>query len=352
MSWSPTPTTPERQYRTAWFPTPPASKPREYQPAWFPRYRLKPSDTGIGIDQAAALPRIPATDTGVGADRALAPRITELLADAAAGRDTALLKPKLYVADNGLGADLARPGVRPSDAGRGADLCQVRPRYAAIDRAVGADMLTIPRISTTARDTGLGADLAVGGFTAITVVTGNWAVAGTYTFTIPVGCRYIDVVLVGAGGGGASSGTFYTNGGYPGAPGVWATITLERGVHIPWTAISLTIIVGTGGARGSGGFTGTAGSAGSATTLSLSGTELLSATGGAGGIADLTGTGTQTGLGPGNKTYNGQTYPGGANQTTAGAAGNAAGGGGAGGKNFGRAGGVGAPGGAWYRAYQ
>ena len=352
MTWSPTPTTPERQYRTAWFLAPPAPDPREYQPAWFPRYRIKPSDTGIGQDLATSAPRILGADTGLGADRAVLTPTGLLIADTGLGADGGLIVPDFHATDAGAGADIARPGVRPADTGLGADLGQMRPRCAAIDRAVGVDMLTSLKPRTTARDTGLGADSASSGFTAIAPVAANWAAAGTYTFKIPVGCRYIDVVLLGAGGGGASSGTFYTLKGYPGEAGSWSTITLERGVHIPWTAITLTVVIGTGGARGSGGVTGTPGSAGAATVLKLDTATLLTATGGTGGIANATGTFDNVGRSPGSVTYNSQPYVAGGTQSANGGAGNPPGGGGAGGSNFGGAGGVGAPGGAWCRAYQ
>ncbi|MGA5542693.1 hypothetical protein ACPCIR_12645 [Mycobacterium sp. NPDC051198] len=324
---------------------------------WAVSWTRRAIDSGIGSDAAVADALwIPGSDTGLGADRAVLAAVGSPAAETGLGADRGLIVPDLYTVDAGIGADLARPGVRPVEAGAGADLCQSRSRYAAIDRAVGADMLTSLKSRTPVRDTGLGNDSAASGFTAIAVVTASWALAGTYTFTIPLACRYIDVVLLGAGGGGASSGTFYTLGGYPGEAGLFATVTLERGVHIPWTAITITITVGVGGARGSGGFAGTAGSVGGSTVLTytnLSGaTVTLTATGGAGGIANLTGTSDNTGRSPGSLTYKGQPYAGGAAQSTTGATGNPPGGGGAGGKNFGGAGGVGAPGGAWCRAYQ
>ncbi|MGC7272825.1 hypothetical protein RA983_21045, partial [Mycobacteroides abscessus subsp. abscessus] len=65
-----------------------------------------------------------------------------------------------------------------------------------------------------------------------------------------------------------------------------------------------------------------------------------------------TGINANDGPGPGDKTYNGVTYPGGATQTSDGATGYAPGGAGAGGANFGGPGGVGGAGGAWCRAYQ
>ncbi|QJD50108.1 hypothetical protein SEA_DANFORTH_4 [Mycobacterium phage Danforth] len=178
-----------------------------------------------------------------------------------------------------------------------------------------------------------------------------YTLPGVYTFNIPDTAHVIEIILLGAGGGGASSGTFYTLKGYPGEAGAWSTITLVRGINIPWNTTTITIEVGTGGARGSGGFTGTAGSAGGATTAIAAGWTGLQAAGGAGGIANATGTSDNVGRSPGTQNYNGVPYVGGAAQTTNGAAGNPPGGGGAGGSNFGGAGGVGASGAAWVRVY-
>lgn len=340
-----------------WSGTQPVLPAVQHGQGWWGAHFLPPSaDTGLGRDSATIVLDEAVRDAGVGIDQAQIAHVSELAFDTGLGLDRAQVKSKMIVRDTGLGFDLARVGLRPTDAGLGSDLCQQKPRYAAIDRAVGADMLTSLRPKTSIADTGLGADSAAGRFSTMTVVTAQWFAAGTYTFNIPVQCRYIDVIILGAGGGGASSGTFYTLKGYPGKAGLWATVTLERGVHIPWTAISITIKVGTGGARGSGGATGTAGSAGASTILTytnLAGTTVtVTAIGGAGGIANLTGTSDNVGRSPGNKIYNGIQYTGGVEQTGNGATGNTPGGGGSGGAAFGGAGGVGAPGGGWVRAYQ
>ncbi|MFD7247954.1 hypothetical protein ACFV6Y_39165 [Streptomyces massasporeus] len=281
--------------------------------------------------------------------------MAELLADSAVGSDTSLFVPKLAGVGGGISSDFARPGVHGIDAAVSSDSGLVIPKFVAVDAAAAADAVSV-RAYMGCADTGLGSDSATCGFSPKAAALTSYATPATYQYRIPVWCRYIDVVLLGAGGGGASSGTFYTLGGYPGEAGVYATVTLERGVHIPWAAIFITLTVGTGGARGSGGFTGTAGSAGGSTILTYTNAAgspiTVTATGGAGGIANLTGTSDNTGRSPGNRTYNGQPYTGGAAQSTAGSDGNPPGGGGAGGRNFGGAGGVGAPGGAWCRAYQ
>lgn len=350
MPWSPTPTTSERQHRTAWFPTPPVPEPRKYRPAWFPRYRSKPSDTGIGQDLAVALPRTAAIDTGIGADRALTSRITALLNDTAVGRDTALVKPRLYLADSGIGGDSVRLGARPVDQGIGIDSSSIRPRFAAVDTAVGADMLTSLRPRITVTDQGRGADTATNGFTPRAAALTSYTTPGTYQYRIPVWCKYIEIILCGSGRGGNGNSNALPGAG--GNAGGWAAITLERGVDIPWTLLDITIVVKDGGAGGAGSvFVGRAGTDGAASTAAVSGTVILSAPGGTGERS-----GNQSGGSPGNYSYGGQPYTGGAETTTGnGTVGNPPGGGGRGGNGNtfgGFAGGKGAAGVGHVRARQ
>lgn len=337
MPWSPTPATPQRQYRTAWFPTPPAPEPREHQTAWFPRYRAKPSETGVGQDLAVALPRVPAIDVAMGADRGVVARTGGLLlADGASGADVALVRPKVFVIDGGLATDAARPGVRPIGQGVGSDSGLPRPRLAVVDWSIGADMLTSLRPRIPATDAGRGADSATAGITAHAADTTPFTTVGANNYPIPVWCRYIDIVLIGGGEAG-TNGSFAT--GLGGDEGKWATFTLERGVHIPWTATIITITVGAGGASN--------GADGGASTAAASGWAGLSAAGGSGGG----GIGAWAGNAATNLTYNGVLYPGGAGGATSGGTGGTPGGGGGGGGIFGN-GGPGGRGQGWCRAYQ
>lgn len=350
MPWSPIPTSPQREHKAAWFPTPPAPEPRQYQPAWFPRYRITSSDTGIGQDLAVARPRVPTHDTGIGADQALASRFAELLADTGVGADKALLKPNLYIADSGIGADTARLGLRPSEQGTGSDISIARPRFAAIDAAVGADMLTSLRARITVADRGLGADSAAAGFTPHAAALTSYTTPGTYQYRIPVWCKYIEIILCGSGRGGNGNSNALPGAG--GNAGGWAAITLERGVDIPWTLLDITIVVKDGGAGGAGSvFVGSAGTDGAASTAAVSGTVILSAPGGTGERS-----GNQSGGSPGNYSYGGQPYTGGAETTTGnGTVGNPPGGGGRGGNGNtfgGFAGGKGAAGVGHVRARQ
>ncbi len=319
--------------------------------AWMPRVTV--IDAGVGADLARVL-RAAQTgiDRGVSADSALT-RLRISAADTGRGADLAAIRAQLAIRDAGVGADSARAGVRATDSAMATDMAMMLPRLSAVGAATPADAALLSRVQLSgARINSVGSDTATAGFTTQAAITTTIAGVGTTTYVIPVWCRYLDVVLVGAGGGGASSGTFYLLGGFPGSPGTWATITLERGVHVPWTTTALTFVVGAGGAKGSGGFAGTAGGAGAATTVIGAGWAGVSAAGGAGGPQHPTGINANDGPGPGDKTYNGATYPGGATQTSDGGTGYAPGGAGAGGANFGGPGGVGGAGGAWCRAYQ
>ncbi|AGR46446.1 hypothetical protein ODIN_31 [Mycobacterium phage Odin] len=174
---------------------------------------------------------------------------------------------------------------------------------------------------------------------------------GPYTYSIPSDAQFIDVILLGAGGGGqgfASAGIW----GQGGFAGNWVTVTLERGVHIPMSTLQITGVIGTGGDGGAGAFIGqNPGKAGSATTALATGMSSLSAAGGAGGnngsSLDF------TGKSPGSRTYNDLLYEGGAAASVG--AGNPAGGGGAAGQQSyllgGSTGGKGARGQAWFYAY-
>ncbi|AMW64290.1 hypothetical protein SEA_CHIPMUNK_34 [Mycobacterium phage ChipMunk] len=169
-----------------------------------------------------------------------------------------------------------------------------------------------------------------------------------FTYTIPRWCNYIDVILLGGGGGGGGgSSTVQTGAG--GGPGSWLTVTLERGVHIPFSALTIIGQLGTGGTGANGGITPTTGGNGNPTAIpALS----LSAAGGIGSASS-----NQNGLGSGTKTYNGVLYTGSADVTSGnGTAGNVPGGGARGGNAGafipGSKGGNGGLGQAWFRAYQ
>src|ERR1700730_18217965 len=107
--------------------------------------------------------------------------------------------------------------------------------------------------------------------------------AGSHTYDIPYWCTYIDLFLLGAGGGGAYG--FPGNGGQAGS---WNAVTLYRGfgatpsglVKIPATTPSIDIAVGPGGAAGTNAL---GPGAGGPTTATAVGLPQRKAAGGAGG---------------------------------------------------------------------
>ncbi|AOT24662.1 hypothetical protein PBI_STASIA_5 [Mycobacterium phage Stasia] len=176
----------------------------------------------------------------------------------------------------------------------------------------------------------------------------------TWTFNIPAECAFIDIVLLGAGGGG-SSGNIGASAGQGGRPGEWQTITLQRGVDIPWTATQITGTIGSGGGGGIGGWVPFDGGQGGSTTATIAGVGTLTALGGIGGQFSF-GSEGRAGQGPGTINFNGIPYVGAGPTGNSAANGNTPGGGGGGG-NAGAAffpagsGGNGARGQAWCRAY-
>ncbi|AOT25767.1 minor tail protein [Mycobacterium phage Tortellini] len=356
MPWSPSPTVPQRQHRTAWFAELPAPQPAQHQTAWFPLYRVTGTDSGVGEDSAIIVPRLVGTDTGIGADQAALTRVGDLLAvGTGLGADSALIVPELIVLDSGAGVDdAARIGLHGADSGIGTDsVGSMKPGFAVFDSAVGADMLANLKPGFVGTDSGLGADSGTIAFTSMAAVETSYTTPGAYTYKIPVWCRYVDIVLCGSGrGGNGNSGALAGAGGNAGG---WAGTTLERGVSIGWEIITITIVVPDGGNGGSGAVIGVGGQGanGSAATASVvSGSPFLSAPGGSGERS-----GNQSGGSPGNYTYSGwKTFTGGAETTSGnGTAGNPPGGGGRGGNgNFigTNSGGKGAPGAAYLRARQ
>jgi hypothetical protein len=176
--------------------------------------------------------------------------------------------------------------------------------------------------------------------------TDTFTTIGAYTYTIPYWARYIDIILVGGGGGGQGMGLF-GSWGEGGFAGTWDTITMERGVSIPWTTSQITGVVGAAGTAGPA--SSAAAGAGGASTANATGMAAQSGAGGAGGAASNTQT---TGDSPGNVVVQGVTYVGGAAQGSARGAGNAPGGGGGGTTVSSTGGGVGSRGQVWFRAWQ
>ncbi|WP_140698950.1 hypothetical protein [Mycolicibacterium hodleri] len=179
--------------------------------------------------------------------------------------------------------------------------------------------------------------------------TASFTKPGSLSYEIPDWCNYIDVFLLGAGGGGDVGQPR----GAGGEGGSWTPVPLWRGqgqpaqgmVAIPRTTTSIAITVGAGGAAGTAG--AQQGAAGGDTTATAAGMSPQTASGGAGGASpDANGKGPS----PQSVSLNGTTETGGADQPSAGQPGLRPGGGGAGG--FLAHGGDGADGAAWVVARQ
>lgn len=147
---------------------------------------------------------------------------------------------------------------------------------------------------------------------------------------IPNWANKVDRVLIPAGGGGAGGTTAWGFPGTHGNTGVWTRDTLTRGTHFSGTPTA-TITLGN---PGTGGALFGNGSNASNSTIAVTGASTLTATGGTGG----SGVGNAAGPGPGDLTYQGQTYHGGVTQNTFGADGTSPGGAGAGGDYLGTGG--------------
>ena len=162
--------------------------------------------------------------------------------------------------------------------------------------------------------------------------------ASSGTFGIPliwqVAGNLIDLVPLGAGGGGGSAQSFNMGGG--GQPGNWNPATYVWGSDVNGTGFpvitstAITVTIGNPGTGGAAALGGNDGTSGGSTTFSHAGMTTLTATGGAGGPK---GNNLPAANGPGNITYNGIPYFGGPN-VAAGQTGGNPGGGGGGGASF------------------
>jgi hypothetical protein len=171
--------------------------------------------------------------------------------------------------------------------------------------------------------TGTGTLTGKASFPGFDPATKRYDSAGTYAYAIPWWCTRIDLVLLGAGGGGSYAD--FGN-GVGGGAGGWQTVTLARGAGIAWATTTINVTVGQGGSGG----TPSANDAtpGGETTASWD-TTTQTALGGGVGLP----TGDQSGDGPSppSNSVGDATLAAGPAQANPAAAGNAPGGGGSGG---------------------
>ncbi|UOW93090.1 minor tail protein [Mycobacterium phage NoShow] len=77
-----------------------------------------------------------------------------------------------------------------------------------------------------------------------------YSTVGTHVYNIPTWANFVDVVLLGPGGGGKGGNGGDTRPGYGGGAGQWVTETLVRGVDFPVNATQIIIDVTAGGQGG------------------------------------------------------------------------------------------------------
>ncbi|AMS01727.1 minor tail protein [Mycobacterium phage Brocalys] len=385
MPWSPSPSVPQRQHRTAWFAELPDPAPVEHQTAWWAVYGLDApveiacvtaaelqalkalglhveivAEASVSLQKVAAMgfPVNLGVDAGVTLQKD-APISTPLTLDL----DTAVSLAQVAdvnLTDTGsvfagsaglqkvLGVDLSGVTI---GAGTAATLGRTAPInlsvVADLDTAVALTKINVLPLASAVASVSTAATL---GFPPNSPASASFTSSGPFTYTFPRWCDYIDAIALGGGASGQTGDGALNRQGKGGKAGQWATWTLQRGNHIAWSATQLTGSVGPGGAQAPNSDFGGPNN-GTASTVTAPGYGTLTANGGNGTVDS-----GRTGEGAGSQTLNGTTYTGGAAATGNGSAGNPPGGGGAGGDGgiFGSRtrGGAGAVGGVWFRAYQ
>ncbi|PKQ59812.1 hypothetical protein B5566_02415 [Mycobacterium sp. MHSD3] len=166
------------------------------------------------------------------------------------------------------------------------------------------------------------------------------------TVQIPSWANYVDVSAVGGGGGGAQQGLVFGFHGEPGTPGLYKSVTWQRGTHFDGDT-ALTFTKGAGGAGGPGD-----GADGTPSIWAIPG-HSITAEPGVGGTEQLQLGINTVGHGPGPYSYKGEPINAGRDQKMPGANGVAPGGGGNGGNGLAlQFGGNGADGAGWVRFRQ
>jgi hypothetical protein len=102
-------------------------------------------------------------------------------------------------------------------------------------------------LTVRANLTGTGTLTGKASFPGHDPATQRYDTAGTYAYSIPFWCTRIDLVLLGAGGGGSYAPL---SNGVGGGAGGWKTATLARGTDIPWATTTINVTVGQGGPGG------------------------------------------------------------------------------------------------------
>lgn len=210
--------------------------------------------------------------------------------------------------------------------------------------------LGMQRVRPLAVHLGLAATPACAiGFPPLSPTTATFTTVGSTSWNFPKAADHLDLIAVGGGASGQTGSGVINRRGDGGIAGHWAAMTVTRGVDVPWSARTVAVTVGAGGAQPAN--SDHAGpNWGGASTMTIDGAGTITANGGDGKVSG------QNGENAGTYPHNGQNYVGGNGGTGNGGAGQAPGGAGAGG-NGGilgsrTRGGAGARGQCWGRAYQ
>lgn len=309
---------------------------------------------GLGQDSASDKIKESILEIGLGKDEAVSALKALYGRDAGLGEDVpSFYIPRFEVEDEALGQDYSPLGIAAVEEAIGLDLASIKSSQTVPDLASALDAISTFRAVESALEAAAGLDYATAGFKppAGVPITNQYTV--NWSLTIPVWCKYIDIIIL-AGGGGGAGGNSWGADGKGGQAGGWNYAILTRGGNILWTDKTITGTIGAGGTSGSRG-NGSGGKGGDSTAV-IPQIGTISALGGTGG-SGTNGVGAVDyyGKAPDVLEVNDIYYQGGATQTSKSSAGYEPGGGGSGGSGgvFGsdKAGGVGAKGRAWSRIY-
>ncbi|RPA58611.1 hypothetical protein EF294_15760 [Gordonia oryzae] len=348
MTWSPDGPTITALTRQGWTVDGPDPVAVESRRGWLWVPQAVGDDIGTVLDWGATAPRTGGREIVATTERGLVGVLALIGADRATPCDRGIILPRTAGQEIATARDVGRLGVQARETAAARDAGLVAVASSGADRPAAGDRGVSAALRLAGAEGGATTDVGVGGFSPQAAVTATYSTAATSTFTIPVWCTYLDVVLLGGGASGQTGSGANGQAGKGGQPGSWLSLTLHRGVDIPWTVRTLSVTVGAGGAQAANSDLA-APNPGTATTATINGTT-YSAAGGTGTVS------TQAGGAPGDHTRTGVTYSGGTGGASSGTAGTAPGGAGAGG-NGGyfttrTRGAAGALGRAWIRSYQ
>lgn len=263
--------------------------------------RYGAADIGIGRDAAELLAHLTGHGHGIGADGARFGAIGGT--GVAAGSDDAGLLAHLSGTGTGTGVDgaawMEKWRATGTSHGIGRDAAALLAHLAG--RPVSgrsADVAALLSHLSGKPTAGRGAGSGTATFSAHDDAITELSTPGDWTYQIPPWATVLDLVGLGAGGGGRGGGLILA--GSSGERGNWNSVSIFRGTSIPWSQSTLTgLHVGAGGAGGAGGIAPSNGAAGGETWI----VGYLSAPGGRGG-----GNGTSYTRDPGHYVIGGVDY--------------------------------------------